>query len=221
MAMQAVIDYLKTHPTPTSERAHEIIDEVLTEHGCESPERHIVTSGIQSHEPHEEGTGLIEQGVPIVIDIYPRSTESGYFADMTRTVCIGTSPFELQRMYGTVLEAQNMAISMLAPGVRCSDVHNVVAEFFINQGYETNGKGSEFTYAEGFVHALGHGVSTKIHDKPTLSPKSEDILQEGDVITIEPGLYYKHIGGIRIEDMFVITETGVERITQFPHLFQI
>ncbi len=218
-AMIAVMEYLRTSGAPTSDEAHAIIDRVLAAHDCESPEGHIVAGGVQAVEPHEKGHGPIEKGVSIVIDIYPRSKKTGYFADMSRTVCIGEPPAELQRMYDTTLEAFDLALAQAKPGVICRSIQESVEKFFADNGYETTGKGKEFTYAEGFVHAVGHGVGREIHERPHINRRSEEILQEGDVITIEPGLYYPHIGGIRIEDMVLVTRDGHRNFTSFPKGF--
>ncbi len=140
---------------------------------------------------------------------------------MTRTVCIGKAPDKLRKLYQTVLDAQKKAVVMLQPGISCSDIHNAVVDFFEEQGYETEGTGTEFTYAEGFVHALGHGISQTLHDTPRISPNSPDVLAVGDIVTIEPGLYYKDLGAVRIEDMYLITENGARSLTNFPHVFEI
>ncbi len=212
-AMAEVVAYLRSAPAPTSEEAHAIIDRVLTSRGCESPEGHIVAGGRSSVEPHEKGSGALKQGEQIVIDIYPRSIATGYFADMTRTVCLGTPSARLQKMYDAVLGAQELAISMVGPGVACRDIQEAVEEYFMDAGFVTSGKGKEFTYAEGFVHSIGHGVGLEIHEPPRFGKKSEDVLIEGEVITIEPGLYYKDLGGIRIEDMILVTENGHRNLT--------
>ena len=220
-AMAAVIEYLQITKRPTSEAAHAIIDEVLEKYNCESPEGHIVAGGTQSVEPHEEGSGLLERGTPIVIDIFPRSKTSGYFADMSRTVCIGRPREELQKMYNAVLAAQELAVSMVKPGVECVAIQAAVEKFFINAGYETSGKGTEFPYAEGFVHGVGHGVGLSVHEAPHIGRNSTDVLEVGDVVTIEPGLYYPHLGGIRLEDMLWVTKDGAKNLTQFPKQFII
>jgi len=213
LAMKAAEDYIRTTNAPTSEQARVVIEDVLVQHQCASVEGVIVVSGPASFEPHANGAGVISPGQPIVIDIFPRSETTGYFADMTRTICLGTVPTELMLMYEAVIEAQELALEMIAPGVRGADVHHAVWDYFLSRGYETGGQGTLFSYAEGFVHSLGHGVGKVIHDSPKLSSKSEDILQVGDVITVEPGLYYRHVGGVRLEDMVVVTEDGCRNLT--------
>jgi len=215
-AMQVVVEYLKNDAAPTAEQAHAIIDEVLAGYDCESPEGHIVAGGPVSAKPHERGSGPLLPGQPLVIDIYPRSKTTGYWADMSRTVCIGEPPAELQQMYDTVLAAQELAISMVAPGVAGRDLHQAVVDHFTQAGYETSGQGTEFRYAEGFVHAIGHGVDTDIHAAPHLNTRSDEVLQVGDVITIEPGLYYSDIGGVRLEDLVLVTTSGYLNLTTFP-----
>ena len=220
-AMQAVINYIYSSHQPSSEQAHAIIDEVLTQHGCESPEYHIVAGGEQAVEPHEHGFGVLKSGVPIVIDIYPRSKETGYFADMTRTICIGDACDDIKKMYQTVYAAQQHAINMIKPGVLCADIQKAVENYFEDQGYRTYGIGTEFTFAEGFVHGVGHGVSDTLHDRPRIGRGTKDVLSIGDVITIEPGLYYKDIGAVRIEDMFLVTQDGYDRLSNFSYQFEI
>lgn len=220
-AMKAVISYLQTAEIPTCQQAHQIIDEVLTKNNCESPEGHIVSGGTQSTDPHEFGTGVLEKGTPIIIDIYPRSKVSGYFADMSRTVCIGNPPAELQKMYDTVLAAQKIAISMIKPKASCSDIQNAVENYFKEKGYITSGKGNYFPYLEGFVHGVGHGVGLEIHESPRIGRNTTDILEEGDVVTVEPGLYYSPIGGVRIEDMVLVTKHGPKNLTNFPKKLEI
>jgi len=220
-AMTAVISYLQTSEAPTSEEAHAIIEATLDKYDCHSPQGHIVAGGKQSAEPHEIGRGYIKKGVPIVIDIFPQSKKSGYFADMSRTVCIGKPAAELKKMYDAVLAAQELAISLIKPGVSTKEIQYLVEEFFDNEGYITSGVGKEFEFAEGFVHGLGHGVGLNVHEEPHLSRRGSGVLLEGDVITIEPGLYYKNMGGIRIEDMLLVTATGSKNLTNFSKTFEI
>ncbi len=220
-AMKEVIFYLHSKNNPTSEEAHIIIDTVLERNNCRSPEGHIVASGKQSTKPHEIGSGPIETGVPIVIDIYPQSKITSYFADMSRTVCKGSPSEELQKMFDAVYSAQKLAISMIKPRVKCSDIQDSVDRLFMEKGYKTSGKGEEFQFAEGFVHGVGHGVGLNLHEKPRIGRGSNDILEEGDIVTIEPALYYSNLGGIRLEDMVIVTANGHENITNFPKQFKI
>jgi Xaa-Pro aminopeptidase len=215
-AMTAVVAYIHDTDEPTCERAHALIDEVLAQYGCESPEGHIVAVGEQAVEPHEVGHGVIMEGDLVVVDIYPRSKTTGYWADITRTVCKGAPRPEAAALFATVAEAQQLAISLVAPGVPCRDVHTAIANFFTAAGYKTSGVGKEFRFSEGFVHALGHGVNTDLHADPKLSSRSDAVLKVGDVITVEPGLYYKAIGGVRLEDMVIVTETGCDVLTHVP-----
>ncbi len=221
-AVAKVVAYLRSSAAPTSEEAHAIIEAELTRLGCESPEGHIIAGGTQSASPHAMGAGALKRGEPIVMDIYPRSKKTGYFADMSRTLCLGTPSAELQKMYDTVLGAQEMAIKMLRPGAACKEIQTAVENYFIERGYVTSGVGDPkdgFPYAEGFVHGVGHGVGLAVHEAPRIGRKSTDILAEGDVVTVEPGLYYKHIGGVRIEDMFLVTKDGSRSLTHFGKEF--
>jgi len=220
-AMAAAEDYIRTSVQPTSEQVRSVIEEVLLQHRCESVEGVIVASGPASFEPHAVGTGVILPGQPVVIDIFPSSKETGYFADMTRTICIGEASPALMDMYDAVQKAQEWAIAMVVPGVRGAHIHNVVWDYFVSRGYKTSGKGTLFSYAEGFVHSLGHGVGKAIHEPPRLSSLSEDVLQVGDVITIEPGLYYRHVGGVRLEDMVVVSEDGCRNLTQYQKVLVV
>ena len=122
-------------------------------------------------------------------------------------------------MYDTVLAAQALAIEHVKPGVKCNDLHNTIANYLSSAGYKTGGQGKEFKYQHGFVHSLGHGIGQDIHQSPKISSTSEDVLQPDQVITIEPGLYYPDIGGVRIEDMVLVTDDGCEVLTKFPKQF--
>lgn len=167
----------------------------------------IISSGADTALPHSKGSGQIYANQPIVMDIFPRSLSTGYFADMTRTVSKGKPSDEIEEMYKTTAEAKKMAAEMIHPGVTGAEVHCAVADFYKSQGYESAG-------CSGFIHSLGHGVGLDIHEMPLLSP-SGGVLEPGNVITIEPGLYYPGIGGVRIEDMGVVTEDGFDIFTCF------
>jgi Xaa-Pro aminopeptidase len=168
----------------------------------------IVSTGGQTAIPHHSGSGPIRPHETIVCDIFPRHRTSGYFADMTRTYVKGQPSPEIQRMYGIVLKAQQTAIKKIRAGVSAKEIYDAAADVILKNGYHIG--------ETGFIHGLGHGVGLDIHEKPSLKPHSEDILEAGNVITIEPGLYYPKIGGVRIEDMVLVTKTGCRNLTNYP-----
>jgi Xaa-Pro aminopeptidase len=197
----------------TSEMIRKEIDITLLEHGCEA-ESTIVAGGKNSANPHWEGTGPLKANEPVVIDIFPRSKRERYYADMTRTVLRGEPTEKLEDMYDAVLAAQVAAIEMIKPGVKCSDIHNKVCDVFVERGYDTIREGSSV----GFIHSTGHGVGLEIHELPFVG-NSEVALEEGNVITIEPGLYYPDVGGIRLEDLILVTSDGYENLTEMEKRF--
>lgn len=194
-----------------------IIDEALFKEGYLGIES-IVAPGVEAADPHRKGAGPLRAGEPIVLDIYPRSLESLYFADMTRTVFRGEPPAPFKKMYNAVLQAQEDAISMIKDGVDGAAVYGRVCDFFEKEGYPTNLSSRP---AFGFIHGLGHGVGIEIHEPPRLG-FSNQILRAGNVVTVEPGLYYPAAlpdvpaGGVRIEDMLLITADGAKNLTRFP-----
>jgi Xaa-Pro aminopeptidase len=177
----------------------------------------IVACGVHSSMPHHSGEGPIFVNQPIVIDIFPRSQKNGYFGDMTRTVVKGTPSAELRRMYRAVLEGQRLAISLIRDGVKAKEVHQAVVELFKKLGFET---GNIDGKQQGFIHSTGHGLGLEIHEPPRIGP-GDDVLQEGNVVTVEPGLYYERLGGIRIEDVVVVKKDGCVNLTRYPKVFRV
>ncbi|MGZ4913452.1 MAG: M24 family metallopeptidase [Halobacteriota archaeon] len=192
----------------TSERLKTTLGCTLIEQGCTASDT-IVSSGADSALPHLPGSGPIRPDAPIVFDISPQSVQSRYYADMSRTVVRGEPSPELVDMYDTVKDAQDVAFDMLKPGVTGAEVHGAVVEFFEQQGFKTDLK-----KGCGFTHSTGHGVGLEIHELPSIG-KTGGVLRPGNVITIEPGLYYPDIGGVRLEDIAVITKRGYTNLTRF------
>jgi Xaa-Pro aminopeptidase len=190
----------------TSERVRMAMHTELLNRGCQAQDT-IVSCGKDTAIPHVSGTGPLLAEEPIVIDVFPRSAQSGYFTDMTRTVSKGTPSPEIIDMYESVRDAQDYAAARFRPGVTGAEVHQSVVDFFRDRGY------SEGT--EGFIHNLGHGVGLEVHELPVVGP-SGGKLHQGNVVTNEPGLYYKKVGGVRLENIGVITRTGIECMTRFP-----
>jgi len=202
----------------TSERLRAAIDASLQEDGC-SGEGTITAAGPDSAQPHNRGHGPIYAGQPVVIDIFPRHTELRYYADMTRTVCKGAPSDELARMYETTHEALRYALGLLRPGTTGQAVFEAVCRFYEDRGYPTYLREGKFPDA-GFVHSLGHGVGLDIHEGPGLG-RRPDLFEEGQVITVEPGLYAPGLGGVRIEDMVVLTADGCRNLTDYPVEFVV
>ncbi len=194
----------------TSERIKEEIETVFLKHGCASGAT-IVSCGEHTALPHHRGAGPLIAGEPIILDLFPRDLKTVYFFDITRTVVKGTPRGEVVKLIGAVKRAHAEALAVVAPG-KASGVHQAAAESFERSGYKTAAE-------EGFIHSTGHGVGLDIHEAPRIAAQSPDILQPGDVITVEPGLYYKEIGGVRIEDTVLVTKTGCVNLTNLPRTF--
>lgn len=195
----------------TSEDVRYGIHATLLKHGCRGVDT-IVASGSETSVVHLRGTGPIAANAPIIIDIFPQNEETGYFADITRTVLRGEPTPEIREMYAAVSDAQRLAFSLLRAGADGSALYRAVVSLFADAGYGTE--------PDGFVHSLGHGVGLEVHEAPSLSARGSP-LAAGNVVTIEPGLYYPGIGGVRIEDMALVNDGGYERITRFPEVFCI
>lgn len=188
----------------TAEDVRRGIERVLLDHDCAGDDT-IVACGEFSADPHAIGEGPLFGGRPIVLDIFPRHKRHGYWGDLTRTVVRGNATPELRRMYQAVRAAQLAALAAIRPGVRGMAVHACAARVFEERGYRAGAKdGRPF----GFTHGTGHGVGVAIHEGPSLGPASDYRLRIGNVITVEPGLYYPGTGGVRIEDTVVVTATG-------------
>lgn len=168
----------------------------------------IVAPGDQGCDPHNSGSGPIHAGESVIIDIFPRHIENHYWGDMTRTVCKGEASAELAAVHRSVARAQEAAVAAIRPGATGADVHQVVQDIFEEDGFVTEQRDGGWV---GFFHGTGHGIGLDIHEGPRLS-KTGGELSEGMVITVEPGLYYPGIGGVRIEDIVVVTADGCRNL---------
>lgn len=182
----------------------------------------IVSGGSQAADPHERGSGPLKAGEAIILDIFPMDLSSRYYADMTRTLVKGEPNDELRKMYDAVLESQEAALAMIKAGVNGRDVHRKVADVLHEAGYKTNVHDQEpgKPLTEGFFHGTGHGVGLEIHEAPRIAPVDEELIP-GDIVSVEPGLYYQEIGGVRIEDLVLVTEDGSRNLTRFPKEFVV
>jgi Xaa-Pro aminopeptidase len=201
----------------TSERLKSAIAQTFIEHDCSSDE-FIVSHGAQSAVGHHGGSGAIKPGEAIVIDIWPRDNESGCFADMTRTFVVGEPPPELVEWHRLVLEALERGVADSRPGASGRAVYDSTCEIFESAGFPTQRtKEAGKPLEEGFFHGLGHGVGLEVHEAPSLGLYGVDTLVPGDVVTVEPGLYRPGFGGVRLEDLVLVTERGPENLTSFPY----
>ena len=200
----------------TSEMVRATICHTLLDHDCVALET-IVACGPHSADPHERGTGPLLAGQPIVLDIFPRSTVTGYWGDITRTVCRGPASAELKKMYNAVKAAHAVALKIVKAGVWTDEIHNAAAGELDRRGFKTE---TIDGVPQGFIHGTGHGVGLEIHEAPRVSSAVHKKLRAGNIITIEPGLYYPHIGGIRIEDTVAVTKDGYEMLSPCPKRFE-
>ena len=188
----------------TSERLRAEIDAELLRHGT-LPTGTICAGGVQGAFPHNVGSGVLYADSPIVMDVFPRSSVSGYWGDLTRTMLKGCAPEIVGRAYRAVREARELAKTLIRPGAIPEDVHRAASEVLERHGFHTGrNDGGDF----GFFHGLGHGVGLEIHEAPRLSLRNRSPLRGGEIITVEPGLYYPEWGGIRLEDMVYVAPEG-------------
>ena len=189
----------------TGEQVRRAINVAAMAYDCVGGEP-IVSCGEQSADPHGIGGGPLQAGEPIIIDIFPQHAFTGYCGDLTRTVCKGPPKPGLRAMHAAVAAAQRLALATVRAGVYGSTVHHVVQAEFERRGYKNevvNGRPA------GFIHSTGHGVGLEIHEAPSLGLRP-DRLQAGAIVTVEPGLYYPGMGGVRIEDTVLVTRQGAE-----------
>jgi Xaa-Pro aminopeptidase len=201
----------------TCEKLRSIIETAVLQAGGVATNS-IVAQGSQACDPHERGHGPLLAHVPLVVDIFPRSARTGYHGDITRTLVRGRASDPVRRQYGSVLKGQAIAFTMLRDGVAGSEVHAAVERFFRSEGYRTGRrKGRQV----GFFHGTGHGLGLEIHEPPRASRTSQCILRAGHVVTVEPGLYYPDTGGIRLEDVALVTHGEPQNLTQFEKVLEI
>ncbi len=198
----------------TSELLRAEIDSAVLRAGG-SPANTIVAGGDQACDPHERGSGPLYADSLIIIDIFPRDAKSGYFGDMTRTVVRGRASDEQRRLWETVREGQALALKKMKPGVDGLTLHNEVKQFFADRGFPTEVRNGRQV---GFFHGTGHGLGLEIHEFPRFQ---KTVLKQGQVLTVEPGLYYPGLGGVRIEDVAALTDTGIRVLSRFEKRLEI
>jgi Xaa-Pro aminopeptidase len=197
----------------TSERLYARAQLLLGEMGFSCPDM-IVAGSPECAMPHYRGEGPIRANAPVIIDIFPSGRASHYHGDLTRTVVVGKVPDEIRRMHAATLQALDAGIESIKAGVAGRDVHHTVCQVLVDRGYGTTTKGYEGP--EGgpkMNHSTGHGVGLDVHEEPSLRGPNGEPLMEGDVVTVEPGLYLLGLGGVRIEDTGMVTSNGFKNFT--------
>ena len=203
----------------TSEAVRARIREVCAERGAPADEDIIVAAGPAGASGHEQGSGPLPAGVPVIVDIWPRDERSGCFSDMTRTFVTGGEPAEdVVRWHSLAHTALQRVYEQVRPGVTGRDLFAAACEVFEEAGEPTQRTKPEGeTLRDGFFHSLGHGVGLEVHEEPSLGRTGADPLVPGDVVAIEPGCYRNGYGGVRLEDLVLVTEDGFERLTGFSY----
>jgi Xaa-Pro aminopeptidase len=204
----------------TCELVKERVQTAFLAHGAVA-EQMIVSHGPQTAVGHDMGSGPIAADDVVLLDLFPVDLESACFADLTRTLVVGDVTDELRTWHDHCRDALELAVAEIRPGVNGGDVHRLVSEFFAERGFPTLlTKPEGEVLRDGFYHGLGHGVGLEVHESPSLGMLGEELVP-GDVITIEPGLYRYGLGGVRVEDLLLVTDDGYERLTDCPYELEV
>jgi Xaa-Pro aminopeptidase len=201
----------------TCERVQAAVERAFGDHGATADE-FVVSHGAQTAIGHETGSGPIAADDVVLFDLFPRDRESACYSDFTRTFTVGSAPDELREYHRLAKEALDMAVAAVKPGVKGSDIHRMVCDFFHEHGHKTQlHKEEGESLVDGYFHATGHGVGLEVHERPGVGRVESEPLVEGDVIALEPGLYRNGYGGVRVEDLVLVTADGCEVLTSYPY----
>ena len=201
----------------TSEKLRSIIDCAILQAGGLAAHT-IVAGGKQGCDPHEGGHGQLFANELLIIDIFPRSQKTGYFGDITRTVVRGRASEAQRKLYDTVLRGQTLAFTKIHADAPTAEIHAAVQGLFEREGYKTGRRNGRM---QGFFHGTGHGLGLEIHEAPRIGATSKGVLKAGHVVTVEPGLYYPEIGGVRIEDVALVTTRNARNLTRFEKALEL
>lgn len=201
----------------TAEKLRSIIETAILQAGGLANHT-IVAGGRQGCDPHERGYGTLRANQPIVLDVFPRSQKTGYFGDITRTVVKGRASEGVRKLYHTVARAQEFVFGQIRHARSGKEIHQSVERLFEKEGYKT---GKRNGHLQGFFHGTGHGLGLEIHEVPRIGPNTKDVLKAGHVVTIEPGLYYPELGGVRLEDVALVTNRAPRNLTKFEKVLEV
>jgi Xaa-Pro aminopeptidase len=198
----------------TSEILRAEIDSAILRAGG-NPNGTIVAGGDQACDPHERGFGPLYANSLIILDVFPRDAKTGYFGDLTRTVVRGRASEAQRKLWETVKAGQALALRRIKAGVDGMTIHQAIQKLFRDRGYPTEVRKGKNV---GFFHGTGHGLGLEIHEYPRLQ---KVILKDRQVVTVEPGLYYPGLGGVRLEDVVMVTKRGCKILSRFPKQLEI
>jgi Xaa-Pro aminopeptidase len=201
----------------TSEILKQIINTTIMAQGF-VPSHTIVASADQCVDPHNQGSGPIRSNTSIIMDIFPRSQKTGYYGDITRTVVRGRASDRLKHVYHCVEHGQDIAFRRIRDGASAYDIHIAITDYFKSEGFET---GVIKGRMQGFFHGTGHGLGLDIHELPSFGLRSKNLLRRDNVVTVEPGLYYQGLGGVRLEDVVIVTKTGCRNLVRIPKRLEV
>jgi Xaa-Pro aminopeptidase len=201
----------------TAEKLRSIIDIAIIQSGGLANHT-IVAGGKQGCDPHERGYGPLRANQPIILDVFPRSQKTGYFGDITRTVVKGRAKESVRKLYHTVARAQDLVFGEIRHAKSGRQIHRAVEQLFEGAGYKTSKHNG---HMEGFFHGTGHGLGLDLHEAPRISATSSDTLKSGQVVTVEPGLYYPELGGVRLEDVVLVTKRAPRNLTKFEKVLEV
>jgi Xaa-Pro aminopeptidase len=201
----------------TSEILKRVINTTIMSLGF-VPSHSIVASGDQCVDPHNEGSGPIRANSSIIMDIFPRSQKTGFFGDITRTVVRGKASERLKHAYRCVQEGQEIGFRRIRDGVYAYDIHMEILNHFKSEGFETGPKDGRM---QGFFHGTGHGLGLDIHEAPGINARHATRLRTGHVVTVEPGLYYMGMGGVRLEDVVLVSKAGCANLVNLPKVLEV
>ena len=227
-ALEKAIDYIRKSKVKdgvlystrnsqiTSESIRQMINVELMKRGC-AAKHTIVSCGEQSCVPHNTGNGPLRANESIIFDVFPKDEQTGYYADISRTVVKGKASSSLKKMYRAVASAQELVFKSAGNGTRGDVIHRNVMKHLTSLGFKT---GKSKGKMQGFFHGTGHGVGLDVHEPPRIS-KAKCTLRTGHIVTVEPGLYYPGVGGVRLEDMILITDNGCTNLTKSPKVLEV
>ena len=201
----------------TSEILKRIINTTIMAQGY-VPSHTIAASANQCVDPHNQGSGPIRANTSIIMDIFPRSQHTGYFGDITRTIVRGRASDRLKHAYYCVAKGQEIGFRRIKHGANAYDIHYEIVNYFTSEGFPTGAINGRM---QGFFHGTGHGLGLDIHEAPAFGQRSKNKLRSGNVVTVEPGLYYQGMGGVRLEDVVVVTKSGCKNLVQIPKFLEV